>query len=215
MLEQNESSKMAEEVGRLLFEVNAVSINTEKLFKFVSGILSPIYIDNRKLISYPKARKMIVSFFVEALQKSFDDEKFDTIAGVATGGIPWAAWIANDLQLPMIYVRPTPKERGLQQQVEGVLRPGEKVIVVEDLVTTGLSSSNVADVIRNQGGIANHCVAIFSFQSPSAVEKYRSHNLEAFTLTNLSSLLSVARKEKHISSTQADDIEKWAHTTLV
>ena len=142
----------SELVAKLLFEVQAVTLNTENFFKYVSGILSPIYIDNRRTISFPQARKIIVGEFVKLLTNQVGVANIDVVAGVATGGVPWAAWIAHELDLPLIYVRSSAKDRGLQKKVEGVLQPGQKVIVIEDLITTGLSSINAVETIREIWG---------------------------------------------------------------
>ena len=114
---------MAGVVAQLLLDTKAVAVNSEDLFQFVSGIRAPIYIDNRRLIAFPAARRQIVGFFVDILSGDLRREAVDVVAGVATGGIPWAAWIAQEMNLPMAYVRSDPKDRGRQQQVEGATSP--------------------------------------------------------------------------------------------
>ena len=116
---------MAGVVAQLLPDTKAVAVNTEDLFQFVSGIRAPIYIDNRRLIAFPAARRQIVRFFVDILSGDLRREAVDVVAGVATGGIPWAAWIAQEMNLPMAYVHSEPKDRGRQQQVEGAIQHGQ------------------------------------------------------------------------------------------
>ena len=213
-MNQIRSLSEAQEITQLLLEVKAVSINTEKQFKFVSGMLSPVYVDNRKLISYPKVRNRIVELFVNALLGDLKQKKFDVIAGVATGGIPWSAWVAHDLDVPMIYIRSAPKERGMQRQIEGDLSAKQNVIIIEDLITTGLSSTNAVDAVRNAGGVVSSCLSIFSFDAPSAIEKFNKINTECNSLTSLPILMDVAHHKNYINDVQLEIVDKWSKTTL-
>lgn len=213
-MENSTSTQMADHVARLLFESKAVAVNVDRFFQFVSGLLSPLYIDNRVLISYPQARTVVVEYLIGVIERKIGESNLDGIAGTATAGIPWAAWIADHLDAPLIYVRPTPKERGKERQLEGVLKPGQRILVVEDLITTGLSSSNVAEVIRQEGGIVNDCVAIFSFGARSTVERFRLHQLTAWTLTDLWALVRIATSEKYLNDSEIETVKQWAKTTL-
>jgi len=213
-MEHATSLDMAEHVARLLIEMEAVKVNVDEFFRFVSGILSPVYVDNRKLISYPDARKVVVSYLVDVVLEKIGEPNFELVAGTATAGIPWAAWVANELDIPLIYVRPSPKERGTKKQIEGVLKVGQRAVVVEDLITTGLSSSNVTEAIRAAQGIVNHCIAIFSFGAPSAVERFRTHQLKSWTLTDLSALLRAAKIGGYFSDVEIEAVERWATTSL-
>src|SRR5574341_1065067 len=133
MVNSANSDQVSKRVAHLLLNTKSISFNTQDLFEFVSGIKSPVYIDNRKLISYPDARKEIVGYLVKILANEIGKVQFDVIAGTATAGIPWAAWTADQLDMPLIYVRSTPKNRGLEKQLEGVLEPKQRVVVIEDL----------------------------------------------------------------------------------
>jgi orotate phosphoribosyltransferase len=213
-MKQIRSINEAQEITNLLLKVKAVSINTEKQFKFVSGMLSPVYVDNRKLISYPEIRKRIVELFVNALREDLNQNKFGVVAGVATGGIPWAAWVAHELDVPMIYIRSVPKERGMQRQIEGDLKADQSVIIIEDLITTGLSSTNAVDAVRISGGLVDYCLSVFSFDAPSAIDKFKKNNAECYSLTSLSVLMDVAYSNNYINNEQLKVLDKWSKTTL-
>jgi orotate phosphoribosyltransferase len=214
MIKELTSSPIRDHVAQILLELKAVSFNVEELFNYVSGIQSPVYIDNRKVISYPDERKTIVGYFVDVVREEIGQSSFDVVAGTATAAIPWAAWVADRLNVPFIYVRPLSKDRGLKKQIEGVLEPGQRVLIIDDLITTGLSSSNVAQVIRAEGGTAEFCVSIFSFGAPAAVTRFQTHRLRALSLTNLFSLLKVAKDRGYLDGSKIEVVERWAETSL-
>lgn len=212
--QRNDNLNADQKIAKILLDVQAVQLNTEVFYKFVSGILSPIYVDNRKTISFPGPRKIIVNEFVRLLEESTGVSSIDIIGGVATGGVPWAAWVAHELDLPLIYVRPAAKDRGLNKQVEGVLNPGQKVIVVEDLITTGLSSLNAVETIRSLGGVVQTVTAIFSYDTPVSADRFEKHGLQKVTLTNLQSVLSVVQENQLLDNAQMQIIQNWMDTTL-
>lgn len=214
MIKDLTSSQARYHIAQILLELKAVSFNVEELFNYVSGIQSPVYIDNRKVISYPEERKTIVRYFVDLAREEIGQSNFDIVAGTATAAIPWAAWVADRLDVPFIYVRPLSKDRGLKKQIEGVLEPGQRALIIDDLITTGLSSSNVAQVIRAEGGTAEFCVSIFSFSAPAAVKRFQTHQLRALSLTNLSFLLEVAKDRGYLEDSKIEAVEQWAETSL-
>ncbi len=213
MMPKPRASQAVAVVARLLLETEAVAVNTENLFQFVSGILAPIYVDNRKLIAFPKARREIVGFFVDILKEDSKVGDFDLVAGVATGGIPWAAWIAQEMDIPMAYVRPEVKDRGKRRLVEGALQVGQKVIIVEDTVSTGSSTVNAVQSVRGAGAVVNHCLAIFSFGAPATLERFHRFDLEPYSLTQLAPVLTAAQSIGYIDHLQAEAIRKWAKET--
>lgn len=213
MTPQLRASQAADVIARLLLETEAVAVNTEDLFQFVSGILAPIYVDNRKLIAFPEARREIVGFFVDLLKEDPGVGDFDLVAGVATGGIPWAAWIAQEMDIPMAYVRPEAKGRGKKRQVEGALQAGQKAIIVEDTVSTGSSTVNAVQAVRGAGATVNHCLAIFSFGAPATLERFLRMDLEPHALTQLAPVLTAAQSIGYINHLQAEAIRKWAKET--
>ena len=151
---------MGEKISEILLKINAFTVNTKKPFKFVSGILSPIYIDVRRLISFPEERKAIIDTAVDIVKNDIGLENIDVIAGGETAGIPLASWLADRLDMPMIYVRKKPKGYGKQRQTEGVLKPGQRVLLFEDMMSTGGSKLNFLDGIKNDGGVMEHCLVV-------------------------------------------------------
>ena len=151
---------MPDKISEILLKVNAVMLRTKPPFRWTSGILSPIYTDNRILMSYPRERDFIVNSFIKLIRKN--KIKFDGFAGTATAGIPWAAWLSQKLKKPMIYVRSEAKEHGKENLVEGRIEEGKTYIVVEDLISTGSSSINTINAVREKTGNVECCIAIFT-----------------------------------------------------
>lgn len=196
-------------VAEILLRSGAVSIDTEKQFVYASGIVSPIYTDNRVLLSYPAERRRLVQLLVELVERELGPGSFDLVAGVATAGIPWASLLADRLDKPMVYVREAAKEHGKRQRVEGVLRPGERALIVEDLVTTGGSVIDAAEGVREAGGLVSDCLAIFTYQLPQATATLAAHALTLHTLTTISDLLETAVDLARITAQQRRVVEGW------
>ena len=154
---------MAKMTAKMLLEVEAVHFNAEKPYTFTSGLASPVYIDCRKLISYPRIRETLMDFSVSVLFRDVGFEQFDTVAGGETAGIPFAAWIASKMGLPMQYVRKTPKGFGRDAQIEGDIKEGQRVLLVEDLTTDGGSKLMFADAIRRAEAICEHILVVFYY----------------------------------------------------
>ncbi|HLC65165.1 MAG TPA: orotate phosphoribosyltransferase [Candidatus Nanoarchaeia archaeon] len=195
----------SKEVAKILLKQKAVLLRPDNPFTWSSGIKSPIYTDNRKLISSVDEREKIVSGLVSLAKK----EKFDVIAGTATAGIPWAAFVAQKLKKPMIYVRSKPKEHGTGSSIEGELKKGQRVIVIEDLISTGSSSLSVVAEIRKAGGIVKSTVGIFSYGFKSARDGFGRAKLKLVTLTDFSTLIKEAVREKYITEKQKSIVESW------
>lgn len=198
---------MPDKISETLLNVNAVMLRTKPPFRWASGILSPIYTDNRILMSYPKERDFIVSSFVRLIKKN--KIKFDGFAGTATAGIPWAAWLAQKLKKPMVYVRSETKDHGKENLVEGKIEENKSYIVVEDLVSTGSSSVNTINAVRQKNGIVEYCIAIFSYELEKAKINFESANVKLLTLTNFTSFVKTALKKKYISKEQLTHIMDW------
>ncbi len=203
-------------IAKILLENKAVKLSFNPPFTYVSGIKGPIYTDNRVLISFAKARDAIVEALVEAVQAN--KLEFDYVAGTATAGIPWASFVAYKLGLPMIYVRPKPKEHGTGKQIEGFLEAGKKVLVLEDLVTTGGSSLKTVEVVKNEGKCeCDTVLCIFTYGLEKSKKAFSEAGVGLFALTNLDELLKTAVAEKYISSEDEvkileykADPENWA-----
>jgi len=197
----------AEEIAKLLLEIKAVTINVKEPYRYTSGIVSPIYTDNRLIISYPDKRRIVIDAFLNLTQSQ--NLTFDVVAGTATAGIPHAAWIAEALQKPMVYVRSKAKEHGRQNQIEGHIEKGQKALVVEDLISTGGSSVNAGIVLREAGAIVDDCIAIFTYQLPEAQDKFSNNKINCHTLTNFTTLLDVAEKLQYITSEEKQQASLW------
>ncbi len=195
-------------IAKLLLEVNAVTLKPDDPFRYTSGILSPIYTDNRVIISHPAARKT-VSKALEALARG-TYPKIDVVAGTSTAGIPWAAWIAASLNVPMVYVRAKAKRHGQKSQIEGVLTPGSKTLVVEDLITTGGSALGTVQAIRKAGGEPLGVVAIFTYQMRKAVDAFREAGVSLSTLTNFPTLTETAEQLGQLTSESKERVLEWA-----
>jgi orotate phosphoribosyltransferase len=179
--------------ARLLLEFGAVKLSFDPPFTYTSGMKAPIYTDNRLLIGHVRAWKEVVSGFVDLLAKHHLEP--DWFAGTSTAGVPWAAFMASEMSLPMVYVRPQPKAHGSGKQVEGFLDVGKNVIVVEDLVTTGGSSLKTVEALRREySANTSHVMAIFTYGFQSMKESFAQNDVMLHTLTDFDTLLSVAQE---------------------
>ena len=198
---------MPDKISEILLRVNAVMLRTKPPFRWASGILSPIYTDNRVLMSYPRERELIVNSFIKLIRQN--KIKFDGFAGTATAGIPWASWLAQKLRKPMVYVRSEAKEHGKENIVEGKIEENKSYIVVEDLISTGSSSLNTINAVRGKNGIVEYCIAIFTYELEKAKTNFENANVKLLTLTNFTSFARTALKQKHISKEQLNHIMDW------
>ena len=197
---------LAQEIVRSLLQINAIKLSPQKPFTWASGIQSPIYCDNRIALSYPDVRNQIVNGFA-SLAKSL---AIDAVAGVATAGIPWGALLADRLNLPFLYVRSKPKEHGRQNRIEGMLEEGQKILVTEDLISTGGSSLLAVDALREQSAIVVSILAIFTYQFEEANQAFKDHRCDFQTLSNYSALLHVANELNYINTTDLAALQKWS-----
>ena len=194
-------------IAEKLLQINAIKLNIQNPFTWASGWKSPIYCDNRKALSFPFIRDFIKSEMCNVIFQSF--ENADMIAGVATAGIPWGAMAADQLKLPYIYVRPKPKEHGLGNQIEGFYEPGKRVVVVEDLISTGKSSLQVVDVLKNAGLEIEGMVSIFNYGFDKAKKAFENYNLTLKSLTDYDSLISSAIEQNRISVNDQNTLLNW------
>ena len=199
----------AKEVAKSLLKTGAVKLNVKEPFTFVSGIKSPIYCDNRKMIGYPEERKVVIDEFV----KKLSEMDFDVVAGTATAGIPWAAFIAMAINKPMSYIRGEKKKHGAGRQIEGADFEGKKVIVIEDLISTGGSCIKAVEAARNEGAKEVEVMAIFSYEFDKAYENFEKENIKWQTLSNFSALLELAKEEKYLTEDEAKIAAEWNKNT--
>ena len=180
-------NNISEVVAKILLELNAVTLSPKKPYRYVSGLLSPIYTDCRVLMTYPDKRRLIRDFYIKTIEKS--GVSFDIVAGTATAGIPHAAWIADKLNLPMVYVRGKAKDHGKENLIEGILKKGQKAIVIEDLVSTGESAINSTNAVRRAGGEVSHVFSIITYGLQKAQQNFEDNNLNLISLTTFESRL--------------------------
>lgn len=192
--------------GKLL-QINAIKLSVDKPFTWASGWKSPIYCDNRKILSFPYIRDFIKSEMCDIVFKAYND--IDIIAGVATAGIPWGTMVADQLKLPFIYVRPKPKEHGLGNQIEGFYEAGKNVLLIEDLISTGKSSLQVADILKSAGLQVMGLVSIFNYGFEQAQTSFDLANLNFQSLTDYESLISMAMENNIISATDQNALLNW------
>jgi orotate phosphoribosyltransferase len=194
-------------VAEQLLKIGAVSLKPQEPFTWSSGIKSPIYCDNRLTLSYPKVRQKIALGLTNLIKENFSD--VDVIAGTATAGIPHAAWVSDKLQLPMCYVRGKAKSHGKGNQIEGGIKPGQKVVVVEDLISTGGSSLTAVQALEEYGCEVLGVVSIFTYELRKAVEQFREANITARSLSDYTSLIHVAVQKNKISEEDVDRLLSW------
>lgn len=192
-------------IAEALLETNAVQLNIKNPFTFVSGIKSPIYCDNRYIIGFPKCRKIIVDAFVDILK----NKDFDIVGGTATAGIPWASFIAYELNKPLCYIRAEKKEHGKGKQIEGAECEDKKLILIEDLISTGSSSIKAFESAKEDGAIGLEIISIFSYEFEKANKNFEDAKIKFSSLSNFSTLMKIAKDKKFISEEDFNIAIEW------
>jgi len=194
-------------IAEKLLKIKAVKLQPNNPFVWASGWNSPIYCDNRKTLSYPDIRNYIKIELSRLILEMYPD--VEVIAGVATGAIAQGALVADALGLPFVYVRPTPKDHGLENMIEGDLRPKQKVVVIEDLISTGGSSLKAVEAIRRDGSEVMGMLAIFTYGFPVAEQKFKAAKVKLTTLCNYDAVLAEALATKYIAAGDIDTLQQW------
>ncbi|ETY73506.1 orotate phosphoribosyltransferase [Lactiplantibacillus fabifermentans] len=200
-------TEIAATIATDLLSIQAVTLRPNDPFTWASGIHSPIYTDNRLTISYPTVRQHIAQGIADIIKRDYPAT--EVIAGVATAGIPHAAWVAQILNLPLIYVRSKPKDHGAGRQIEGVLKAGEKVVMLDDLISTGGSVLQAAKAVQAEGGDIQAVGSIFSYQLAAATTNFAAAKLPLFSLSNYSTLIEVARQQDDINDDELASLHAW------
>ncbi len=198
----------AEKTAELLLQINAIKLNPGNPFTWASGWKSPIYCDNRIILSFPAIRNFVRDEFSKKIENQFG--KPDVIAGVATGAIGIGILVAESMGLPFVYVRPEPRKHGRQNQIEGFLQKGQNVVVVEDLISTGNSSLQAVEALREAGANIKGMAAIFTYGFDIAEENFKKANLELYTLSNYQNLLSLALAKSYITEKEELTLREWS-----
>ena len=195
------------EIAKSLLQIKAIKLNPANPFTWASGWNSPIYCDNRKILSYPAVRKQVYEAFAQVIGEKYPQA--DIIAGVATGAIAHGVLAAEKMGKPFIYVRSAPKSHGLTNQVEGEYTPGAKVVVIEDLVSTGGSSLNAVEALRDAGCDVLGMVAIFTYGFPKAEENFAQNNVELATLSNYNAMIELAIEQGYVDASALETLREW------
>lgn len=199
--------QMEKIVAANLLEIEAVKLSPEKPFTWASGWKSPIYCDNRKVLSYPEKRRTVCEYIAKLITEKYPN--CEVIAGVATGAIAYGALVAEILNKPFVYVRSSAKDHGLGNQVEGVLAPKAKVVVVEDLISTGMSSLAAVDALQKKEAMVEGMIAIFSYNFDKSRQAFEDANIELFTLSNYDALVDVATERNYIKAEYTELLKEW------
>lgn len=197
----------AQNTAEFLLQINAIKLNSENYFTWTSGWKSPIYCDNRIILSFPEVRSYFASVLARGAKEKFPEVQ--VIAGVATGAIGIGMLVANALQLPFVYVRPEPKKHGRQNQIEGFLRPEQKVVVVEDLISTGMSSLNAVKALRDSGAEVLGMIALFSYNFDVANKRFTEEKVPLYTAGDYDSLLEKALLFGRIKKEDLEMLQQW------
>ena len=198
---------IAKKTINYLLQINAIKLNTKNPFTWASGIKSPIYCDNRLILSNIEIRDYVANQMANIISKSFSDNYI--IAGVATGAIAIGALVAERLKKPYIYVRPNPKGHGLKNQIEGSLPSGSNVIVIEDLISTGMSSLNAVNAIKGESSSVNAMLSIFSYSFDFAIDRFKSEKINLISLADYNILVEIVKEQKIISHDEIEKLQRW------
>lgn len=197
----------AKDIAKALLEIEAVTLQPTNPFTWTSGIKSPIYCDNRLTMSYPEVRKKIAQAFAEKIKEQYPE--VEVIAGTATAGIPHAAWVAEELDLPMVYIRSSAKQHGKAKQIEGSFSAGAKMVVIEDLISTGGSVIEAVRAAEQEEASVLGVAAIFTYQLPKGEENFSIQNIQVHTLSDYDCLLEVALDMGYIEKQDMRILEEW------
>lgn len=198
---------IAEQIAKDLLSIEAVALSPDKPFTWASGLKSPIYCDNRVTMSYPKVRRAIAKGLAEKIKETFPE--VEVIAGTATAGIPHAAWVAEILDLPMVYIRSKAKDHGRGNQIEGRITKGQKMVIIEDLISTGGSVLEAAAAANREGADVLGVAAIFTYELAQGKHNFKAADLPLVTLTNYSTLIESALQENYVTQEQLTLLKKW------
>jgi len=204
----NYKKEVAETIALYLLEIQAIKLNSVNPFTWASGLRSPIYCDNRVALSFPQKRLYIKKQLANAIKDNFSN--VDVIAGVATAGIPQGALVADELGLPFVYIRSSAKAHGMTNKIEGKLNKGQTVVVIEDLISTGKSSLNAVDAIRDSGAIVAGMVAIFTYGLDIAEQNFSDKNCKLISLSDYNTMIGKAVSDNYVTHDEEKSLLKWS-----
>lgn len=200
---------MKNKVAELLLSINAVTFRFDPPYTYTTGLKSPIYIDNRIILSYPKARNQIVEFYIKTIKEKIGLKEVEWISATATAAIPQGVLVADRLNIPLVYVRPTTKAYGKGGKVEGYLEKSKKVLIIEDHISTAASVVGNAQAIRELGGIIKYCIATTTYETQKSMENLKNENIELFSLTTAKTIIETAMQKGLISDKEKESVDIW------
>ena len=207
--------QIAEITAQMILEVGALHIQLDPPFQFTTGWRSPVYIDCRKLISYPRIRRTVVECATSLILRDIGFETIDAIAGGETAGIPFAAWISDQMMIPMQYVRKIPKDFGRHSQIEGTLQSGQRILLVEDLTTDGWSKIHFCEALRQSGAIVEHTFVVFYYNIfPQTFQRLRSRHLTLHHLATFETLLNIAKSKRAFDPAFLTEVENFYNNPI-
>lgn len=203
-------------VASLLLKIGAMTFRFNPPYTYTTGLKSPIYLDNRLVMSYPKIREKIINYYIDVIKKNIGLRNVEWISATATTAIPHGAWVAHKLRLPLVFVRPTTKMAGVGKKtygkgnkMEGYLRKGAKVVIIEDHISTGTSAIDNARAIRENGGKVNYCIASTTYETTLAKKNFKEDKIKLITLTTGKIIVETAFKEKKLTKKQKEIVDLW------
>lgn len=202
------------DIAKLLLSIKAVSINTKEPYRYTSGILSPIYCDNRLIMSYPDVRKKIVEAYIAIIKKEIGLKNVEVVSGTAMAAIPQTAWVSDHLKIPMVFVRPSKKEHGKENKVEGTFKKGAKVLIIEDHISTGGSTIDNLTAVKGLGGKVKYAIATTTYEMESAKNAFSENKLKVFTLTTITDILNTAVKLGTLKENEVELVKEWTKDTV-
>lgn len=205
----NKINSIATKTAQILIKINAVSFRYNPPFIFTTGIKSPIYLDNRIVMSYPRERKQIVNYYIEILKNKVGLKNINCISATASAAIPHGAWIAEKLDLPMIYVRPTTKTYGKGNKIEGYFPKKSKIVIIEDHISTATSVAGNAQAIRELGGTVKYCIATTTYETTLSKKILSENKVELFALTTGKIIVEQAYQMKIINDNEKKQVDEW------
>ena len=203
------NNNISKETAKILIKIGAVSFRFNPPFTFTSGLKSPIYLDNRIIMSHPKERRQIINFYIKIIKEKVHLDNVDCVSATASAAIPHGAWIAGKLNLPMVYVRPTTKSYGKGNKIEGYLKKGSRVVVIEDHISTAASVLNNASTIRKNGGKVKFCIATTTYETEISKKNLAKAKVKLFTLTTGKTIIKEAYKEGVLDKKEKKEIDRW------
>jgi orotate phosphoribosyltransferase len=203
----NNNKEIAQKIAEILLDIKAIKLSPNAPFTWASGLRSPIYCDNRIALSYPENRTYIKESIVSTIRNNYSD--VEVIAGVATAGIPQGALVAEEMGLPFVYIRSSAKSHGMTNKIEGKLEQGKNVVVIEDLVSTGKSSLNAVDAIRDAGANVMGMVAIFTYGLNIATQNFEKYNCDLIALSNYDTMINMAINKDYVGENDKNSLLDW------